>query len=342
MNAAPGRSWLRHFLHGRLIMGKLVVEPGIYYDIPFSRYCEIDAINASALGWGLNSARHIRAFLDGEIRQESDDMRFGRALHAALLEPEEYQNNWLIASGCQAELKSGNRKGKECGSATYSQVDGKWLCAAHRKGVEKSKIIVMDNAITVADSNRVDAACESLKQEPAMKLIRARGGCEVTVVCDLTAEDLGVDLGDAGPVLRCKIRIDKLVPAAGILPNFQIDLKKVQHGKAGTEEFQWSIYRYGYDLKAAFYRIILKKATGEDSVFVWVAIEDKAPHCINVIQCDADTAKIGEMRLRECLTKYAHGIKTGEWPGHLNIPRPVQGGLPESIKRKYLGGLKRR
>lgn len=310
-------------------------DPGFYQDIPFSNYCKLPGINSSALAWGIKSARHIKAYLDGEIKQEGDDLRFGRALHAAILEPDTYKGDWQLAKGCSQKLKSGDRKDQPCGAGTYKQFDGQWRCKKHAPKGQCG--VIVENAISPTDALRIEAACKNLLAEPAIKLLRARGGMEETAVCDFD----GAEFGGMEGAVRAKIRMDKRILETVKLPPYIIDVKKVQQGKADDESCEWSIYRYGYDVKASFYRKVHVQLTGVDPVFVWVFIEDKPPYAINVIQCDEATRLIGDQRLADCIKLYANGMNTGNWPGHLNIPRPKQGGLPESIKRKYLGSKRR-
>lgn len=319
-------------------MAKIPVRPGVYQGMPFANYVNAEGINGSALSWGLKSARHIKAYLDGEIKRasDSDDMRFGRALHSSLLEPEQYKVDWEITPGCQKTLKTGDNAGKPCGASTYIQypVDGKamWLCKKHA-GKELAELGVRaENAIKIEDAVRVEGASQALKAEPAIHLLRARGGCEESIFCEFEAEEFGIPI-------KAKARLDKSVPKNDrlILPPLIVDLKKVQVGKATDEECAWAIYRYGYDVKAAWYRKVYKKAMGEDPSFIWVFVEDNPPYGINVIQCDHDTEVVGELRLRECIRKYVWGVKNGEWPGYLeDHTRPRSGGLPDSIKKRWL------
>lgn len=317
---------------------KIRVRAGLHKGMPFENYTRLEGYNASAICWGLKSALHIKSYLDGKMGwADSPDKRFGRALHAALLEPDVYNTEWEINPGCQQPLKSGENKGKPCGASTQFKypVDGKltWLCKKHRDKDLVPLAVHVENNISLDDGTRVRDASDALKAEDAIRLLRARGGCEETAVAEFPADVWGIEL-------LAKARYDKLIPPDDnlLLPAIIVDLKKVQVGKATDDETEWAIYRYGYDVKAAWYRLVYEQVTGHKPVFTWVFIEDGPPYGVNVVQCDRDTELVGELRLRECMRRLVHGLKTGDWPGYLEEPRPKQGGLPMSIKRKWLKG----
>ena len=71
------------------IPDRVIPEPGIYYDIPFEQYLQWDFLSQSVLKEGRESAAHLKAAIDGErIKEQTDDMALGTALHCAFLEPE--------------------------------------------------------------------------------------------------------------------------------------------------------------------------------------------------------------------------------------------------------------
>jgi hypothetical protein len=80
-------------------------QPGIYPGVSFAYYVKIPAMNFSTLAWAGDSMAHLRAAIDGVlVREDSDDMEWGRALHCRLLEPERYPEAVLIRGTCAAVL----------------------------------------------------------------------------------------------------------------------------------------------------------------------------------------------------------------------------------------------
>lgn len=107
--------------------------PGIYQDVPFEQYASWRAINSGVVKWMKVSPKHGQAALNGEIR--SDDtrsMKLGRAIHCRILEPDTFADRFVVSRNCEAELKSGDRKGQQCGcNATFLGLDGKFYCGKH-------------------------------------------------------------------------------------------------------------------------------------------------------------------------------------------------------------------
>jgi hypothetical protein len=97
----------------------LMLVPGLTRGMPFADYLAIDAVNSHAVISGSQcTIRHMLAHRRGEMESsESDDLRFGRAMHHAILEPDTFSTAWPINPGCQAPIASGPRKGQPCGSA---------------------------------------------------------------------------------------------------------------------------------------------------------------------------------------------------------------------------------
>lgn len=63
--------------------------PGIYYDVPFTDYLQWDCLSQSTLKEGRESMAHLAAAIAHErVKEVTDDMALGTALHCAFLEPE--------------------------------------------------------------------------------------------------------------------------------------------------------------------------------------------------------------------------------------------------------------
>lgn len=97
--------------------GRLFAQAKLWKQMPFSEYQAIPAINASALkGVGGVSPRHLHAYLQGKIKDEdTPDKRFGRAIHASILEPEQFDVMFPTAGTCGGVIKSGANEGQKCG-----------------------------------------------------------------------------------------------------------------------------------------------------------------------------------------------------------------------------------
>jgi len=295
------------------------LPPGIHYGIPFAQYRELPGINISRLEWGQFSAEHMRAALDGKLDRDSEAMTLGRAIHARLLEPDVYRERFRIALHCEAVLKSGDRKGRQCGNSSAYYVDGQWLCGTHGRGNEP-----VADVISQEDADRVGAIAEKVKGHKVIRLLRQRGGYEATIVWEMEGE-------------LCKGRLDKLIPRSEKLPSVVVDLKKCRLGHAKLDLFEKAILNYNYDMKAAWYVDGVAALTGDPPGFVWIAVEDEYPYGVNVVQADRETLLVGRIRYRELLGKYLRSKSSGEWDGYTKDI--VSGGLPDWAKIQYLGGM---
>ena len=289
-------------------------EPGVYQGVSFDDYLAWPLVSRSALLWMEESPAHCRASQRGEIEGESTRaQKFGTAMHAALLEPDHYKADYLIASPCSALLKSGTRQGQECGATPSHYLDGRWTCGKHAIGEPPREFVTID------ESERIAAIAKKVQSHAVVNLFRHRGGFEASIVGELEG-------------VRCKIRCDKLRVSDTHL-SLIADVKKVRMGYAGQSAFFNSVQEYGYEVQAAFYLDVAEAATGHrfrDKVnqptFFFVVIEDSPPHEIGVYQITDELYSIGRSRYRNALLRYKECKERNEWPGictdinYLDVP----------------------
>lgn len=110
--------------------------------------------------------------------------------------------------------------------------------------------------------------------------------------------------------VKCKIRPDALTSAA------IIDLKKTTDARA--HRFFWSARDLGYDMQAAMYRIGVKETLGLDLPFLFLAVEEDAPHGVKVYEAPAQMIADGERRFRQALRIFKECHRTNHWPGYAN------------------------
>lgn len=143
---------------------------GLYRDVPFEDYLAWDAVSNSAL------SRFARvpaaAFVPIE---DSDDLRLGRAVHCAVLEPERFSDAYRMKqyNGSTKEGKAEKARAIKAGIELFSPGDWRDLCGM----------------------------AESVRHHPAASAILAEGEAEVSLLWH-----------DHETGLRCKARIDWLAP----------------------------------------------------------------------------------------------------------------------------------
>lgn len=275
--------------------------PGIYENIPDAEYRSWNAISQSTLKVASEATwAHVRATLDGKIERKSDALAFGRALHTWLLEPHLFEDTYQVALPCAAEIKSGDRKGEECGCAGryFNSLDEVWLCGKHApKGFEEP-----ENVVTEADLERIKGMEASLATKPMVEMLRRNGANEVCVVVSWD-----------GVPFKC--RLDRLCldfPDGPVIA----DVKKVPLFAANEKKFGYDIDKYRYDVQGAAYCKAVEQFTNERARFLWLVIEDGGTYECHPFQMSEKRRNDGAMKLDVLWHGYLHCLATGVWPSY--------------------------
>lgn len=291
--------------------------------LPFADYITLPGLNISTLCYANETMLHLKAALDKKIEHDSPSLAMGRAVHARLLEPAVYRQQYVVSKPCSAVIKSGARAGRECGNAGKCWYGQRWYCGVHAPdGATTPEYVTED------EYERIEAMYRAVLEHDVVKLIRLDGGYETTLLRTID----GID---------CKMRLDKLVLHDGY-PAVIVDIKKVRRGHAGDAKFSRAVDDYHYDAKAAWYVdgvCDVCARSPKDVTFVWVVVEDNEPFSVRAIQADADTLAIGRLKYCDWLVRYKKALESGEWPGyskHLEL-----GGVSEWARKKWAHLLER-
>ena len=74
----------------------------IIHGMPAAKYHAAKGLSATAIKQGRISPRHMRQYLVGPPRDETPAMRWGKLLHAAVLEPAVFSENVTVFDGRRA------------------------------------------------------------------------------------------------------------------------------------------------------------------------------------------------------------------------------------------------
>lgn len=286
----------------------------ITYDMPFEDYCQIDAVNSHAVIWGMrpHTMAHMRAYLDGKMESESTDLRFGRALHHKILEPKTFTESWPIAKPCCTPIASGPRKGAPCGSSSsFASADRQfWFCGTHAKSVDATPV---SEFVTDDEVSRLDAVEAELKRTGRLEQFQRPGWSECVIEFILHG-------------IRCKARLDRLSKDYGQV----LDIKKCQVGKANASDFEAASSRYRYYVQAAFYCEAVYALSGDYPRFAWIVIEDKPPHCSNIINADPNfVLPVGRQLIKDTLAQFNRATERNDWHGHTGKDIAISGGIAD-------------
>lgn len=215
------------------------------------------------------------------VRHETDAMRLGTALHTAVLEPERYVTDYVVAPKIDGRTKEG-----KAAKAAFAEASA-------------GKIIIDDD-----DHVRVLAMAASIAEHRAATLLFERSPLrEVSYVWR-----------DAATGIDCRCRPDAVLDGGRVL----VDLKSCED--ASPRGFAQSIGRYGYHRQAAFYLDGVEAATGtRPEAFVFVAVEKAAPHVVGVYALDAHSIQLGKNSIERSLETLATCRASGKWPGYTEI-----------------------
>jgi len=275
-----------------------ILAPGVYPGLSFAEYRAIDAVNASLL-WTLKSRSPAHARYE-QLHPSKDTpaLLLGRALHSRLLEPATWDRFYAVRPVCDGRT----REGRALVQGFRATLGGR-------------------TEITAADYGTVCEVEASVRGQQCRELICSGRG-EVVIVWT-----------DPATGLSCKARID--YERSDGWTHFIADVKST--GDASKDAFERDIYSYGYFMSAAYYCDGWEAATGEKSVWTWLAVEKEAPYVTKVWEPTARTMKAGRLAYRGALDRYAECVAKDEWPAY-GGPELIEM-RPWALEREGVGAM---
>lgn len=237
----------------------------------------IGVASKSALDQIARSPAHYRAWVEGEDREPTPALEFGRAVHMAILEPSRFASAYIVAPDF-GDLRSS--KNREARDAWREQNPGAVV-------------------ISQADYDTIGGMLRSVMLHPAASKLIADGTPEVSLYWR-----------DAITGLRCKARADYWVKSKGLV----IDLKSTLD--ASPREFARSVIKYRYHVQDASYRAAFHACGEPITHFAILAVEKTAPYACAVYTLDTDAVARGFGAYRLDMSALAECIKTNRFPSY--------------------------
>lgn len=261
-------------------------EPGIYYDVPRETYDEIDAVNWSTLKHFSRSPLHVLEALRAKQR-DTDAMRFGRAEHLAVLEPQRFDSEVAVWRGADRRTKEGKAE---------------W--AAFEKA-HAGKEILDDE-----EHRKCILIARAVRANPTAAKYLSGGRAEVTVLWNHNTI--------TGESIPCKSRLDYV---GGAL----VDLKSTQSASPGA--FGRQCWNLGYHGQSALYLDSYVIAGGQTLPVVLIAVEKEPPFAVAVYVVPRDVLERGRATYSSYLDRLAVCRATSHWPSYgeseLELSLPV-------------------
>ena len=256
-----------------------IPEVGVHRDIPTSEYLAWDAASNSRFNHlHGGSPAHMKA----EIEDPSPDtpaLLLGRAVHAAILEPDVFTNEWIRGP-------EGDRRTKDV-KAQWSDLIGMFGEESILKPAEYDKCLAIRDSVW--------------GRSTAKKLLSGEGECELSLVWN-----------DPATELLCKGRLDRVSPtlAGGVI----VDVKTTRD--ASLFAFERAIFSYGYHRQGAHYlngAAVLQLPVRHYAI---IAVETKRPYEVAVYRLDEGAIDAGQEQLTPLVEKYAECVASNEFPGY--------------------------
>jgi hypothetical protein len=263
----------------------------IRHGMPSSEYFADDSLSSTGLRLLRQSPFHFYGWTMAEGRPErkgTDSTQNGTLVHCLTFEPSEFQSRYVIRP---PGLDMRTKKGKA------------WK-ATVPAGAEE----VTEEELESAKRQR-----DGILRLPEISALLKNGQPEVSAfwTCPRTQ-------------VRCKCRPDWVHPAGrGVI---LVDGKTCE--SASADGFAKSIWRWRYDLQAAWYSWGYTLASGLPvEAFVFAAVESGYPHPSGAYILDAVDLEAARDECDELIDLYVSCMKSGHWPAYqtsiqqLSLPR---------------------
>ncbi len=161
--------------------------------------------------------------------------------------------------------------------------------------------------VDAAELGKLSAVQAALMAHPsAGRLLLAGGHTEASMFWQ-----------DPDTGLRCRARTDRIHAS----DQFILDVKTTKD--ASAEAFSRDAWSYRYDVQAAFYLDGYRAITGIDGKFIFVCVENDAPHLVACYVATPEMIEAGRARYRRDLATYAACVESGQWPGYGDAVLPL-------------------
>lgn len=301
-------------------MGLLSLTAEQYHNHP--------AVGHSGLVRIMRSPAHYQDYVTNPF-EPTPAMRLGTAVHAALLEPEAFAEQYTVFDESLLEGALQSLDDYKAAAVALDIKVGKMKKDEIKEAIKAADIesrfkFREDEIVRLYDGKIVLPPDEMTAIQSMAYLVRCHKGAD-NLLSDGVAEG-SIFWTDPETGIACKCRPDFLKMEG--TPYFGIsDVKSCCD--ASAEGFSRSIAKLGYDIQAAYYQDGVKAATGETLPFYFIAVENKAPHAVAVYKASDEMIEVGRAKYRGALQLLKWCRENGQWPAYqpngeietINLPR---------------------
>lgn len=269
----------------------------VVYGLPFSEYQKFPGINRSALAKIHECPAICHWAIKNPNYKETPSLKFGRLVHQAIFEQEEFEANVRFLPEIHGRTKDGKRRATAAEKEFEEELRAKYPTAEFVSYEDWQEIRGIARAV------RGHSICE-----PA---IRA-GKAEVSLFWDWEG-------------VPCKARLDCYY--AG----------DIWDAKTTTDlsRFERSIFDWGYHYQAAWYLWGAQQVGLKADRFLFIAVDKEPPYCVRVVELDKETLDYAHKKNTQALKLYKKCLKENNWPGYPEKIETAS--LPSFLMEDFLG-----
>lgn len=267
-------------------------KPFVGHEPPESYYVRrLDEASATGLKHMLRSPAHFRYFVEEpDADRQSPALTFGKAFHAAVLEPDVFAATYSI-------LPAGAPQ-----RPTRAMLDAKKRSPESEQRCQWWAAWDADNAgrivLSHEDYDRAQRMADSVRAHPVAAGLLVGGEREITFRWQ--DEDTGI---------ACKARADLYLRG-----EYLMDLKSCRD--ASAEGFARAVVSYGYDVQQGHYLDGIRANGDAIRWFVFLACESEAPYVCQPHILDARAEERGWNLRQRAIKRQAECLAAGKWPGY--------------------------
>lgn len=233
-------------------------------------YRKAEGISRSELFTIINKTPMHFLYEQNHPKEDTPSLAFGRAVHKAILEPETFSDEFVVAPKVDRRTKDG----KETWNKFVEDNAGKEVIT------EEDFEILQDMKAVIDHDIHASTFLNGVHEQSYFWTDSATGE-------------------------KCKVRPDCVAEVDG--KKYIVDYKTTDSCADGA--FERSVRKYGYKFQAGMYREGYFQNTFEDVGFVFVAQEKTAPYAVRVYICSEEFINEGYHLFREAIGTY-HECKT--------------------------------
>jgi len=334
------------------------IDDGLYAGVDAASYLDNPRMSRTPLTEANRSAMHVEHRYKSE-REATKSMNLGTAIHAAVLEPMHYENEYAISPQCCAETGSGSRcsgnaskrftlpveelPSKDAAPEEFEtfplnyegdkrEVTRRWYCDQYGHAAKFGKVdgrqIQHDRVEPISEdqAEKVERMREALYQHPdANKYLWDLDGVNEAVAF-WTDPKFGVPM---------KSRYDRFIyeddedtVEVGQESEKQevgrpviVDLKSTRN--ASLEEFQRDIGNRRYHFQAATYVRGARSLGWPRPKWMFVCVENEEPFGVATYELKPETISTAENEVRSAMRVVAEAMDEDQWSGYPPYTRQI-------------------